>query len=81
MIVPKEGQLIITSRRVIPYDQMKPILRKGDSIFIEGLKRQTAHSAAKKLTKELCFKIRATAAMFRTKDDDYLDGYAFMKED
>lgn len=83
VIVPKKGQLRFTSRmRLLPYDDMEQLLRKGNEVFIEGIKRQTAHSAAKTLTKKLGFEVKAYASTCDFVDDKKsvtLKGYGFLR--
>jgi len=68
--VPKKGQMRLTSRmRLLPYPDMEKLLKRGQEVFIEGIKRQTAHAAAKKLTKNLGFEVKAYASTC-----DFVDG-------
>lgn len=75
--------------QVIPYDHLVEILKKGDRAFIEApLKRQTAHYAAKSLSKKVGVKVIARKAgiVLRrwVEDDEYfeehLPGYIFEVE-
>lgn len=83
VIVPKKGQLRFTSRmRLLPYPEMEKLLRKGSEVFIEGIKRQTAHSAAKKLTEKLGFEVKAFASTCDFVDGNKsvtLKGYGFLR--
>jgi len=83
VIVPKQGQLRVTSRmRLLPYPDMEKLLKKGSEVFIEGLRRQTAHAAAKRLSKKLGFEVKAFASTCDFVDGTKsvtLKGYGFLK--
>jgi len=75
--------LRVTSRmRLLPYPEMETLLKKGNEVFIEGIKRQTAHAAAKKLTKTLGFEVKAVASTCDFVDGNKsvtLRGYGFLR--
>lgn len=83
VIVPKKGQLRVTSRmRLLPYPDMEKLLRRGSEVFIEGIKRQTAHAAAKRLSETLKFEVKAYASTCDFVDGDKtvtLKGYGFLR--
>lgn len=80
IIRAKPGELVITSKgRLIPYEEMEPILERGDSVFIENISRQLAWSAAKRLTKKLGFTIKAFSAVQKVNESKAKFGYAFIK--
>jgi len=83
VIVPRKGHLRVTSRmRLLPYPDMEKLLKRGQEVFIEGIKRQTAHSAAKKLTKKLGFEVKAFASTCDFVEGDKsvtLKGYGFLR--
>jgi len=83
VIVPKKGQLQVKSRmRLLPYPDMEKLLKRGQEVFIEGIKRQTAHAAAKKLTKTLGFEVKAFSSTCDFVEGDKsvtLKGYGFLR--
>lgn len=76
VVDPKKPLMIRSWRRTkLPYDEMAEVLKAGHAYFIEGVKRQTAHSAAQALTRRLGFKVMAVSAKY-----EKAKGYAFFKE-
>ena len=59
----------------LPYPQLTEALKAGIPYFVEGIKRQTAHGAAERLSKKLGFKVVAIRS--RLEGDQ---GYSFFKE-
>lgn len=73
-VINQPNKLMVRSwrRTHLPYDTIAAILKAGNAYFIGGLKRQTAHSASKILTRRLETKVTAASAMY-----DNEKGYAF----
>jgi hypothetical protein len=76
-IIPK-GRLRVRYKTTnIPYHSVAKALQEGNDIFYANLKRQTAHQAAKKLSKMTGAKIVAVPAM---SEDQKQTGYGFITE-
>jgi len=68
--------------RLLPYPEMEKLLKRGQEVFIEGIKRQTAHAASKRLTKKLGFEVKAYAStcdLVDAKKFVTLKGYGFLR--
>jgi len=85
--VPARGRIVKPERvrlrrwRVIDYELAEWALRQGLVYFVEGVKRSTAHSAAKRLSKRLGFKVSAEPAYLENDDGTRITGYAFIRGD
>lgn len=76
VVDPRKPLMIKSWRRTkLPYEQMRDVLKVGHAYFIGGVKRQTAHNAAKALTKKLKFKVIAVSGLYEGEK-----GYVFFKE-
>lgn len=76
VIDPKKSLMVRSWRRThLPYETMANTLKSDHAYFIAGLKRQTAHSASKSLSKKLGVKVVAISAIYEGEK-----GYAFFKE-
>jgi hypothetical protein len=74
----KREELVWTRpRQVVPYSDIENILRedKDALVFVEDLKKQTAHDAAYRIGRRLGFKVRARLCSHQN-----IKGYAFFRE-
>lgn len=71
-----QSEVKINAWRRIPYEEIEKTLKEGNGLiyFIEGLKRQTAHGAARTLTRRLGFQVEAHKATYSK-----AEGYVFIK--
>jgi hypothetical protein len=76
--VRKEDLTWTRPGQVVPYSDIENILRedKNALVFVEGLKKQTAHDAAYRIGRRLGFKVRARLCKYQN-----VKGYAFFRED
>lgn len=65
---------ITSTRRVIPYREIEEILMAGGKAWVEGVKPQTAHQAAVRISRRLGFTVKAVAA-----ERNGRKGYVFMR--
>ena len=79
--VVKPEQVRLRRWRVIDYELAEWGLRRGMVYFVEGVKRSTAHSAAKRLSRRLGFKVIARPAYLENDDGTRITGYAFIRGD
>jgi len=63
----------------VPYDEMIQEIKAGRGIFVEGIKRQTASYAAKKLSKMMGRKVIQCPVFVKLRGQ-VLDGYSFELE-
>jgi len=71
--IPVEKGLVFTSvGTVIPYPELETLLKRDHVVFVEDLKRQTAHQAAERISRRLKMKVFARAAVYGE-----AKGYAF----
>ena len=68
-----EGLIFTARGQIIPYKDLETLLRKEQIVFIEGLKRQTAHQAAIRISKRFGFKVKAFSSTYQK-----VAGYSFM---
>lgn len=64
-------------RAFLPYEQMASELRAGREVFVEGVKRQTAHYAAKKLSRMLGKRVVQIPAFVKLSEREVIEGYSF----
>jgi len=68
--------------RLIPYDEMIPLLKKDGVVFLEGpFKRQTIWQAARRLSEKVGRKVTASACLLPLKSGEKLQGYVFALEE
>lgn len=73
VIDPKKGLMVRSWRRTsLPYEKMLEALKGGHAYFVVGVKRQTAHSSSRTLSRKLGKKVQAVSAMYEGEK-----GYAF----
>jgi hypothetical protein len=73
VINPAKPLMIRTWRRSsLPYEEMEKTLKSGNAYFVSGIKRQTAHSAAQRLSKKVGFKVVAMSSIYEEEK-----GYSF----
>jgi hypothetical protein len=72
----RASEVRLRYRRVIPYREVEEALREGGGYlyFIEGVGRQTAYSAARRLSRRLGFAVEAHSASYGGRR-----GYVFMR--
>lgn len=72
----KASKVQLRMWRVLPYKEIEETLKGGEGYvyFIEGIKRQTANSAATRLTGKLGFKVEAHSAVYGGRK-----GYVFIR--
>ena len=75
-VLPK-GKMRLRYTTYIPYNSVAKALKEGNDVFYANLRRQTAHQAAKKLTKLTGTKIVAVPA---ESEDGGKVGYGFITE-
>lgn len=78
----KDRKKLIKRYRIIPYDELAEILRKGDEAFFEDsseqpLKRQTVWKAARRLSELVGKRVVAERALLRVQNGEAIEGYAF----
>jgi len=64
--------LIMPAGRLVPDDEIAREIREGRWAYVEGLSRQTAHAAAKRLSRKLRVTVISSAAFYQNKK-----GYVF----
>jgi len=70
-----DDDFVVTStKKVIPYEEVEEMLKAGGKAWVEGVKAQTAHQAAIRMSRRLGFKVVAVAARRRGRK-----GYVFMR--
>ena len=75
VIDPRKRLMVRSWRRTrLPYEEIVNALKAGHAYFVGGIKRQTAHSASRSLSKKLGAKVVAVSSMY-----DGEKGYAFFK--
>lgn len=75
----KEDIKIDIKRGRIPYKEVEMALSKGRGVFMEGLKRTTAHEAAKIISRHLKEEYMAVRAYVEI-DKKNIGGYTFEKK-
>jgi hypothetical protein len=77
-VIPIKDVEAVTRRvwRVVPYDEIVRELKVRRTVFVEGIKRQTAFYAAKKLSKMLGEKVVQRSALVKLRGE-FLEGYSF----
>jgi hypothetical protein len=75
IIDPKKPLMVRSWRRTrLPYSDMVEALKAGHAYFLAGVKRQTAHTASRILTRKLGVKVAAYSAIYEGEK-----GYAFFR--
>jgi len=77
---PKKDEIILSMRNKVPYKEIKKSLKRGQGVFLEGIKRQTAHYAEKKISKDLKVEYVAVPAYVQLNNPERtVKGYTFEK--
>lgn len=72
---------VYATRNRLPYPKIERTLKKGEGVFIQDIRRQTAHAAAKIISNHLGEKYVAVPAFVGTVGiDRRIKGYTFEKE-
>jgi len=77
MHVYPKGKMRLRYKTFIPYQSVAASLKQGNDIMFSNLRRQTAHAAAKKLTKLVGEKVKAVPTVT---EDGKETGYGFITE-
>jgi len=73
-VIDDPNKLMIKAwrRTSLPYKELESALKSGNAYFVAGLKRQTAHSAAQRLSRKIRKKVVVHKARYEQEE-----GYAF----